>query len=1542
MLKTTKLFAAAAIALACIAPHAFALGTSEAYYIAFDEFTMNNQESSGITKSSPYDAFDIGGNVSRGNITDMSEYAPVEAKREFNRADGKFVWELSVDTKSAPDGGIIALRSGDTNVIVLENESGKLYLNETKNKKTALNADGTFYGIKAYVDADTGKYDLQVNGESAARGAEFLNKADYVDNFYVRSNDNSTGAFVLDAMRIHKNYILNEWFMSSHSAVPDDWKQIGSGISLQRLASSIQNDYYSLLINDSDFTKECGVSHSIDAQSGEIQLEFQFLAPKKVKKFGAYIRSGGKDIIGIGFENLNFGYETDGKFTSCYKMRENLWYHAMIKLKSDGAQIYINHKLIADRVPYENGIADEVRFLTGRVATGEVYIDDIMAKPIEKLPEDYVPTPVKPEKKDDTIVSVQSCNIWREGTHFGWDSIAPYPERETYLGFYDEGSTEVRDWETKWMVEHGIDAEIYCWYRQPTSKSDPIKRPRNSFELHDAYFNSEYSKMIKFAIAWENGGAQTTGFDDFAENIVPYWIEQYFKDERYLVIDNKPVIVFYTYNNLVRDFGSVQGAKRALSYLREECRKIGFDGAYLLTTTGSSDKRLLQNIKDVGFDGIYCYSWDVNCSDINVQKQGMLKQLETDTVSVLATVGMGRDDTPWERTPGGFVSESDYEELLKWVRDTYIPSLPSGSIGSKLMTLDNWNEYGEGHYIAPSPLTEFKYLDAVRNVFANAAEHDDAIPTENAKKRFNHLYVQDRKVEKSFRAKEIEKKKAQADPLEGFTVIKAFDFDDDAGNYEIAKQIENFKTENGVLSGDATDSDPGFYLKNINIPTNAIKGIKIRFKTDTPSAKMQFYFITEQIPTYSEGKSMFETVDQNGDFVTAVLQPSGADGWSGTLTDFRVDPMASKGHFEIDSIEIVGLDLSKAQSLNINSQPQYPQRNIIIENGVMYVPAAEYAIEFGYRWCNSLDGKYLCLLNSDTGDGLSLEYGKDALMSNGESFMALRKVAESASCSVLWDSETNSVNVITPQKNTSSSDEPDPIGEVNFNRDGITSGVTAFGNMSNIRVSGGALNATAGTSDPNMRLTFSLNAEDYPYCNIRIKNRSLGNTFKVYFTTETDRSFSESKACEARLSQNDKDFKEYTINMTSNTLWQGKIVDIRIDATDGVGDFAIDYIRFSKNPGGSASEEASDKNIIFGGSMDKKELKYTTENLSAEYSLGSGYLGKYGLKLTPKGSGYIKIPADIVKNNKYTLSFAAKSCGAGKIAVGTYIGGELSEIASLDISGNWQKLSAAFSKESGADGIYIMPVSGGAVIDSLRLGETEAQIKDEKPQRTDKKTGPLRVLIIGNSITQHNKSESIGWLGDWGMAATSADKDYVHLLERSIKAKDKNAVVKAANISEFEKYFYDFSLFNKSSYDYLAEFDADIIVCAYGANIKNPTNENDPEFNTKNQFTSEHYKKICDFFNVYSDASVIAAITPLTSYEVRENIKKSAVENNYTLVDLSDLTGDEYTAVNYSSADVFAPNVTDGVLKHPGDKAMEEFAKRIFSELSKAMDNIKR
>ena len=41
-------------------------------------------------------------------------------------------------------------------------------------------------------------------------------------------------------------------------------------------------------------------------------------------------------------------------------------------------------------------------------------------------------------------------------------------------------------------------------------------------------------------------------------------------------------------------------------------------------------------------------------------------------------------------------------------------ALPDGAYGKRIMMIDNWNEWDEGHYVSPSHEFGFRYLQAIR------------------------------------------------------------------------------------------------------------------------------------------------------------------------------------------------------------------------------------------------------------------------------------------------------------------------------------------------------------------------------------------------------------------------------------------------------------------------------------------------------------------------------------------------------------------------------------------------------------------------------------------------------------------------------------------------------------------------------------------------------------------------------------------------------------------------------------------------------------
>ncbi len=85
-----------------------------------------------------------------------------------------------------------------------------------------------------------------------------------------------------------------------------------------------------------------------------------------------------------------------------------------------------------------------------------------------------------------------------------------------------------------------------------------------------------------------------------------------------------------------------------------------------------------------------------------------------------------------------------------------------------------------------------------------------------------------------------------------------------------------------------------------------------------------------------------------------------------------------------------------------------------------------------------------------------------------------------------------------------------------------------------------------------------------------------------------------------------------------------------------------------------------------------------------------------------------------------------------------------------------------------------------------------------------------RILVVGNSITRHGPSESIGWNGDWGMAASAPEKDYVHRLYTKLTEGGQDVYMRIRQASYWETHFLEENILSKYEED--RNFDANIVV----------------------------------------------------------------------------------------------------------------------------------
>jgi hypothetical protein len=200
---------------------------------------------------------------------------------------------------------------------------------------------------------------------------------------------------------------------------------------------------------------------------------------------------------------------------------------------------------------------------------------------------------------------------------------------------------------------------------------------------------------------------------------------------------------------------------------------------------------------------------------------------------------------------------------------------------------------------------------------------------------------------------------------------------------------------------------------------------------------------------------------------------------------------------------------------------------------------------------------------------------------------------------------------------------------------------------------------------------------------------------------------------------------------------------------------------------------------------------------------------------------------------------------------------------------------------------------------------------------------PFKILIMGNSLSSHGKSPEIGWTHASGMAATSIEKDYAHLLSRKIEAKlNRRVDLKIGTIVEFERHFESFKL---NSLNTLKIFNADLIIIQNGENVQ-----------LKDESTAKIYQeKFIQLINWFrSDkATIICTTSFFPSNEKNKIVSTAACETNSFLVDLSHLSMLDPKNLAKNEPGYGGDKTkwkVKGIGTHPGDLGMKNIAEELF------------
>jgi hypothetical protein len=209
----------------------------------------------------------------------------------------------------------------------------------------------------------------------------------------------------------------------------------------------------------------------------------------------------------------------------------------------------------------------------------------------------------------------------------------------------------------------------------------------------------------------------------------------------------------------------------------------------------------------------------------------------------------------------------------------------------------------------------------------------------------------------------------------------------------------------------------------------------------------------------------------------------------------------------------------------------------------------------------------------------------------------------------------------------------------------------------------------------------------------------------------------------------------------------------------------------------------------------------------------------------------------------------------------------------------------------------------------------------------DLKVGTLcvgKILFLGNSITLHGPAPEIGWTGNWGMAASAREKDYVHqLLDRISKVSGGMPKSMVRNIADFERQLTDFNI--RDALKEELAFEADVVILAIGENASSPKTDE-----ARQRFT-DALDDLLAQLHQHGHPKLFVRSQFWPDAEKDRLLKDTCMKAGGVFVNIGKLGSDPANSARSERQIEHA-----GVAGHPGDKGMAAIALELWSAMWRA------
>ena len=316
------------------------------------------------------------------------------------------------------------------------------------------------------------------------------------------------------------------------------------------------------------------------------------------------------------------------------------------------------------------------------------------------------------------------------------------PHIPLHENYYDLTEPDTMRWQAELMHNYGIDGMcIYHYYfkdgqkilEQPIEillKNKDINMPFCFYWANESWKRSWSN--VPNANAWndDNDKAHSSNSDglllDQQYGDREDWIEHfnylldYFRDERYIKIDGKPLFLIYRTS-------LISCLKPMLSCFREQARLNGFPDLYVIGAYA-------RNSSLDCLDGVMYHEppqtisafrgGGVGDSEYSIAYDRIIDSVLNEPViankKTYFSCFTGFDDTPRRGRRGNALIDSTPDKFRVFLEKTMAKN---EVLGNDLTFINAWNEWGEGMHLEPDEKFQYAYLEAVKNAKESYTEY---------------------------------------------------------------------------------------------------------------------------------------------------------------------------------------------------------------------------------------------------------------------------------------------------------------------------------------------------------------------------------------------------------------------------------------------------------------------------------------------------------------------------------------------------------------------------------------------------------------------------------------------------------------------------------------------------------------------------------------------------------------------------------------------------------------------------------------------------